>query len=139
MRKNLLLIGMAVALTTWSVAHAQDNQANQEKKAAAAAQNPASDTPGEKNLPDVVDIKGTPEVKTSNHSATINWQTNNTAATDVWLEGGGIDGHLAQFNAGGKRDHTVTFDKLKPNTTYTYKIRSGKGEVRYEGTLTTVQ
>jgi len=55
---------MAVALTTWSVAHALDNQANQEKKAAAAAQNPASDTPGEKDLPDVVDIKGTPEVKT---------------------------------------------------------------------------
>lgn len=99
--------------------------------------NPAADTSGERNLPDQVDIIGTPNVATTSNSATITWQTNNVAATDVWLQGGGIRGHRTEYQRGGRRDHQVTFSNLKPNTTYTFLIRSGKGEVRYQSSFTT--
>src|SRR5262249_24210625 len=86
--------------------------------------NPASDTPGEVNLPDAVDIQGTPQVNATNDSATITWNTNNVAATDVWLEGGGINGHRTEYDRGGSRNHSVSFNNLKGNTSYTYMIRS---------------
>jgi hypothetical protein len=124
MRKTFMLIIAAAALTPWSVAQN-------------SATNPAGDTPGERNLPDRVDIAGTPNVNPSNNSATINWQTNKNAASDVWLEGGGIRGHRTGYERGGSRNHSVTFSNLKPNTTYNYKIRSRNGEVRYESSFTT--
>lgn len=124
MRKTLLLFIAAAVLAPWSLAQNSTN-------------NPAADTPGEKNLPDKVDMVGTPNVNPSNNSATINWKTNNVAATDVWLEGGGIQGHRTQYQHGGTRDHSVTFSDLKPNTTYHYKVRSNDGQVRYEGSFTT--
>jgi hypothetical protein len=124
MRKTLMLFVAAAALAPWTLAQ---NSAN----------NPGADTPGEKNLPDKVDIVGTPNVNPNNTSATINWKTNNLAATDVWLEGGGIQGHRTQYQHGGTRDHSVTFSNLKQNTTYNYKIRSNDGQVRYEGSFTT--
>src|SRR3954470_4256003 len=162
MRKTLMLIVAAAALTTWSVAQDQDNSAKQDMKNAGSStanaaksvgkgvkkgavgtknavtgQNPSSDTAGEKNLPDSVDIVGTPNANPKKNSATITWQTNKTAASDVWLEGGGIRGHRTGYERGGSKNHTVTFSNLKPNTTYNYKIRSRKGQVRYEGSFTT--
>src|SRR5438874_12314863 len=98
--------------------------------------NPQADTPGERNLPDRVDIIGQPRVDVSRNSARIMWQTNNEAATDVWLEGGNINGHRAAYVRGGSRDHTATFDNLRPNTTYTFLIRARDG-VRYQGSFTT--
>ena len=99
--------------------------------------NPGYDTPGERNLPDRVDIIGSPRVDVGRNGARIYWQTNNVAATDVWLVGGGINGHRAGYQRGGSRDHMVTFDNLRPNRTYTYLIRSNRGEVRYQGNFTT--
>lgn len=100
-------------------------------------QNPQYDTPGERNLPDRVDIIGQPRVDVSSNSARIFWQTNNVAATDVWLEGGGINGHRTQYQRGGSRDHQVTFTNLRRNTSYTYLIRSNNGQVRYQGSFST--
>ena len=100
-------------------------------------QNPAADTPGERDLPDSVNIIGVPKVNPNRSSATIAWQTNKNAASDVWLEGGGIRGHRAGYERGGSRNHTVSFSNLKPNTTYNYIIRSRQGQVRYEGSFTT--
>ena len=160
MRKTLMLIVAAAAMTTWSVA--QDTSAKQDMKNAGSStanaaksvghgvkkgavvakntvtgQNPAADTPGEKNLPDSVNILGTPSVQPSKNSATITWQTDKTAASDVWLEGGGIKGHRTGYEKGGSKNHSVSFSNLKPSTTYNYKIRSRKGQVRYEGSFTT--
>ena len=101
------------------------------------ANNPGYDTPGERNLPDRVDIIGSPRVDVGRGGARIYWRTNNVAATDVWLVGGGIRGHRTAYQRGGARDHMVTFDDLRPNTTYTYLIRSNRGQVRYEGSFTT--
>lgn len=103
----------------------------------ATAQNPAADTPGERNLPDSINIIGTPNANPSHNSASISWQTNKTAASDVWLEGGGIRGHRTAYERGGSRNHNVSFSNLKPNTTYNYLIRSRQGQVRYQGSFTT--
>src|SRR3954465_12285430 len=124
MRRILMLTVAALALVPWSLA--QNTTAN-----------PAADTPGEKNLPDTVNIVGTPNANPTNNSATITWQTNKNAASDVWLEGSGIKGHRTEFERGGSKDHSVSFNNLKPGTTYNYKIRSREGQVRYEGSFTT--
>lgn len=212
MRKTLMLMIAALALTTWSVAQDQNNSADQDKDNAAkqdmkkaghdvkqaakatgsglkkgavstkekvtgrkddadndarrlpnrdddrdadrdrdrdrdadhktaqrtaSGQNPAADTPGERNLPDSINIVGVPSVNPNRSSATIAWQTNKNAASDVWLEGGGIRGHRTGYERGGSRNHSVSFSNLKPNTTYNYIIRSRKGQVRYEGSFTT--
>jgi hypothetical protein len=84
-----------------------------------------------------VHIVSGPEVDAGDRSATIRWATNKTAATDVWLQGGGIRGHRTKYERGGSRDHRVTFSNLRPNTTYTYIIRTREGGVRQEGTFTT--
>jgi hypothetical protein len=145
--KRLTIFVVALALASVA-AYAQDNpkhpKRNQNQTIPVTTQstsqstsNPQSDTSGERNLPDQVDIVGTPNVETSSDSARITWHTNNLAATDVWLQGGGIRGHRTEYQRGGRRDHSVTFSNLKPNTTYTYLIRSGQGEVRYQGSFTT--
>jgi hypothetical protein len=124
MRKLFMLTVAALALMPWAVAQN-------------TTQNPAADTPGEKNLPDSINIIGVPKANPSTTSATITWQTNKNAASDVWLEGGGINGHRTEYEKGGSKDHSVTFSNLKPGTTYNYKIRSNSGQVRYEGSFTT--
>ena len=70
MRKKLMLILAAAALTPWAVAQN-------------TTQNPAADTPGERNLPDSINIIGTPSVNPGRDSATITWKTNKEAASDV--------------------------------------------------------
>jgi hypothetical protein len=84
-----------------------------------------------------VHITNGPNVNPSSNSASINWNTNKNAATDVWLMGGGIRGHRVQYDRGGSRDHNVTFSNLKPHTTYTYEIRTREGGDRKQGTFTT--
>jgi len=84
-----------------------------------------------------VHITNGPNVSPRSNSATINWNTNKDAATDVWLMGGGIRGHRVQYDRGGSRNHSVTFSNLKPNTTYTYEIRTREGGNRKQGTFTT--
>jgi len=157
MKKTLMLIVAATALITSSSAQEQPSKATgqsasngasvaQDKgtaqtpatgQSASAEQNPTADTPGEKNLPDSVDIIGVPKANPNKDSATITWETNKVAATDVWLEGGDINGHRVGSEKGGSKTHSVTFSNLKPNTAYNYKIRSSHGEVRYEGKFTT--
>ena len=156
MQKTLMLIVAATALITLSSAQDQTSKATgkgvnngavaQDKSTAqtpatgqgpSTEQNPTADTPGEKNLSDSVNIIGVPKANPSKDSATITWETNKVAATDVWLEGGDINGHRVGSEKGGSKTHSVTFSNLKPNATYNYKIRSGHGEVRYEGKFTT--
>jgi len=84
-----------------------------------------------------VHITNGPNVNPSSNSANINWSTSGNAATDVWLTGGGIRGHRTQYERGGSRNHSVTFSNLKPNTTYTYEIRTRNGGDRKQGTFTT--
>jgi|tagenome__1003787_1003787.scaffolds.fasta_scaffold20800283_1 hypothetical protein len=84
-----------------------------------------------------VHITNGPSVNPSSNSASINWNTNKNAATDVWLMGGGIRGHRVQYDRGGSRDHSVTFSNLRPHTTYTYEIRTREGGDRKQGTFTT--
>ena len=55
MRRILMLTVAALALVPWSVAQN-------------TTQNPAADTPGEKNLPDSVNIVGTPNANPTNVS-----------------------------------------------------------------------
>ena len=84
-----------------------------------------------------VHIVSGPDVDAGSRSATIRWATNKTAATDVWLEGGGINGHRTAFVRGGSREHSATFANLRPHTTYHYIIRTREGEERREGSFTT--
>jgi len=157
MQKTFMLIVAATALITLSFAQDQPSKATgqganhgasvaQDKVTAqtpatgqspSAEQNPAADTPGEKNLSDSVNIIGVPKANPNKDSATITWETNKVAATDVWLEGGDINGHRDGSEKAGSKTHSVTFSDLKPSTTYNYKIRSSHGEVRYEGKFIT--
>ena len=84
-----------------------------------------------------VQIVNGPDVDAGHRSATIRWTTNKTAASDVWLTGGGIRGHRTSYVRGGSRDHRVMFSNLRPNTTYNFAIRTREGEVRKEGSFTT--
>jgi hypothetical protein len=157
MRKTLMLIVAAAALTTWSVAQDQDNSAKQDmknaghsvtnaaketgsgvKKGAVATKNKvtkedAADEAAEKT----VTITSGPNVNPTSNSATITWDTNKKAATDVWLTGGGIRGHRTQYARGGSKTHSVTFSNLKPHTTYNYEIRTREGGDRKQGSFTT--
>ena len=126
--KRFAIFALVLALVTMVPAFAQTHN---------STNNPQGDTRGEHNLADRVDIVGQPQVSTTSNSASISWQTNNVAATDVWLEGGGINGHRTEYQRGGRRDHQVTFSNLKPNTTYTYLIRAQNGETRFQGNFTT--
>jgi hypothetical protein len=192
MRKTLVLIATAAALTTWSVAQDQDNSAKQDmknaghhvaeaakatgsglKKGAVATKDKVTGRKDDadndaRRLPNrdddrvadrdrdqkqnasrnsaaardeaaerTVHITNGPNVNPSSHSATVSWDTNKTAATDVWLMGGGIRGHRTQYVRGGSRNHSVTFSNLKPNTTYTYEIRTREGGDRKQGSFTT--
>ena len=130
---------LAIALSSVSAvpAIAQTYDHRNDNRNYNSADRPQADTPGERNLPDRVDIIGEPRVDLSRRGARIFWQTNNVAATDVWLTGGDIRGHRAGYQRGGSRDHAVTFNNLRRNTTYTYLIRSNRGQVRYEGNFTT--
>lgn len=100
---------------------------------------PQSDrsTSREEALEHSVHIISGPEVDAGNRSAVIRWETNKTAATDVWLTGGGIRGHRTAYVRGGSRDHRVTFANLRPHTTYNYQIRTREGGTRKEGSFTT--
>ena len=84
-----------------------------------------------------VHITNGPNVNPSSRSGSINWSTNKDAATDVWLMGGGINGHRVQYDRGGSTNHNVTFSNLRPNTTYTYEIRTREGGDRKQGSFTT--
>ena len=126
--KRLTIFVLALALVSIVPAFAQTHN---------STNNPQGDTANERNLADRVDIVGTPQISTTSNSATVTWQTNNVAATDVWLEGGGINGHRTEYQRGGRRDHQVTFSNLKPNTSYTFLIRAQNGETRYQGNFTT--
>src|SRR5690349_4536046 len=99
MRKLFMLMVAALALMPWPVAQN-------------TTQNPASDTPGEKNRPDAINIFGVPKANPTSTSATITWQTNKNAASDVWLEGGDIKGRRPEYEKGGSRDQSVTFSNL---------------------------
>jgi hypothetical protein len=129
---------------------AAEERREQEARAARARRNSANgsalpqsegsevgETARQEALERSVQIVSGPEIATTGSSATLRWTTNKTAATDVWLEGGGIRGHRTRYERGGARSHSVTFTGLRPNTTYTYMIRTREGEVRKEGTLTT--
>jgi hypothetical protein len=109
----------------------RDNDAN---RATTANRNNVS---REEALERSVHITNGPNVNPSSNSASINWNTNKDAATDVWLMGGGIRGHRVQYDRGGSRDHNVSFGNLKPHTTYTYEIRTREGGDRKQGTFTT--
>jgi len=137
--KNAKIMLLAAALSTATVmpAIAQTYDHRYDNRNYNSANNPQADTPGERNLPDRVDIIGEPRVDVSRGGARIMWQTNNIAATDVWLVGGDIRGHRAGYQRGGTRDHFVAFNNLRRDTTYTFLIRSRNGEVRYKGNFTT--
>ena len=157
MRKTLMLIATAAALTTWSVAQDQDNSAKQDmknaghhvadaakdtghgvKKGAVATKNAVTKEDAKDEAAEAtVHITSGPNVSPSSKSATITWETNKTAATDVWLTGGGIRGHRTQYQRGGSKSHTVTFNNLKPHTTYNYEIRTREGGDRKQGSFTT--
>jgi hypothetical protein len=93
----------------------------------------ARDEAGERT----VHITNGPNVNPSSNSASVNWNTNKNAATDVWLMGPGIRGHRVQYERGGSTNHTVNFGNLRPHTTYTYEIRTREGGDRKQGTFTT--
>jgi hypothetical protein len=84
-----------------------------------------------------VHITNGPNINPSSNSASINWNTNKNAATDVWLMGPGIRGHRVQYDRGGSTNHNVSFSNLRPHTTYTYEIRTREGGDRKQGTFTT--
>jgi hypothetical protein len=93
----------------------------------------ARDEAGERT----VHITNGPNINPSSNSASVNWNTNKNAATDVWLMGPGIRGHRVQYERGGSTNHTVNFGNLRPHTTYTYEIRTREGGDRKQGTFTT--
>ncbi len=100
-------------------------------------QGEGQETRRDEQLERSVHIVRGPDVDAGDRSATIRWQTNKVAATDVWLMGGGIRGHRTRYEPGGSDSHSVTFTGLRPHTTYTYEIRTREGGDRKQGSFTT--
>ena len=117
----------------------RDERAEQDRDAGhrALPQGEDNDSRRQEALEHSVHIVNGPDVDAGDRSATIRWQTNKVAATDVWLMGGGIRGHRTRYEPGGSDHHRVTFTGLRPHTTYTYEIRTREGGDRKQGTFTT--
>lgn len=115
---------------------AKEERAEHDRDAAHRAL-PQGESAREEALEHSVHIVNGPDVDAGDRSATIRWQTNKVAATDVWLTGGGIRGHRTRYIPGGSDNHRVTFTGLRPHTTYSYEIRTREGGDRKQGTFTT--
>jgi hypothetical protein len=90
------------------------------------------------NGPDNVVIVAGPVVQNLNpNRATLWWQTNNTAANDVFY--GTDPNHMDQraYERGGSKDHTADLDNLQPGRVYYYQIRRRDGSIRTTGQFAT--
>lgn len=86
---------------------------------------------------DNVTIIAGPVVQNANgNSASLWWQTNDTAATNVRY--GTDPNNMSQtaYEPGGSRDHRVQLSNLQPGQTYYYEILKRYGNVRTTGRFT---
>src|SRR5579872_5502284 len=84
-----------------------------------------------------ITITSGPNVTPQSNSATITWNTSGRAAT--FVKYGTDPNNLSQksYQAGGKRDHSVTLSDLTPGTTYYFAIMTDDQTVRQKGQFTT--
>jgi len=137
MKKLLpILLGIALVFTLSQVVPAA---AQTTKSTAASGQQKAPEgSKREEQLEKSVHIVGEPAVgNLTATSATLTWQTNKTAATDVHYREAGTQQWKVAYEPGGNKDHSVTLTGLKPGKSYEYEIRTREGEVRKKGTFQT--
>ena len=124
MRKLLVVLSALLFCSALVVAQEKNEQKNE--------------TRHQEAMENSVHITSGPTAQPARDSVTIRWTTNKTAANDVWLTGGGIRGHRVFYMKQGSKDHTATFANLKPNTEYTFEVRTREGGDRKNGTFRTL-
>jgi hypothetical protein len=135
--KKIWLFVLAFALTG-ALAQAQSKDKDQDKDAKAQAKTAQTEgTAKEEAMEKSVHITSGPNVANlTGTSATLQWETNKNAASDVHYNCGGGKDKIA-YERGGSTNHSVTLTGLKPNSTCTWKIMTREKEVRKEGQFQT--
>jgi len=130
--KKIWLFVLTLALTG-ALAQAQTKDKDRDKDAKAQAKTAqAEGSAKEEAMERSVHITSGPNVANlTGTSATLQWETNKNAASDIHYNCGGKD--KIAYERGGSTNHSVTLTGLKPNSTYTRKIMTREKEVRKEG------
>jgi hypothetical protein len=129
--KKIWLFVLSLALTG-ALAQAQVKQDKDQDNKAQAKTAPAEGTAKEEAMEKSVHITSGPSVENlTGTSATLQWTTNKSAATDVHYNCGGKD--KIAYDRGGSTNHSITLAGLKPSSTCTWKIMTREKEVRKEG------
>ncbi len=96
-----------------------------------------ADNQAQNNGNDNVQILAGPVVQNANgSSASLWWQTNDTAATHVKYGTNPNDMNQTAYEPGGAKDHRVQLTNLQPGQTYYYEILKRYGNVRTTGRFT---
>ncbi len=106
-------------------------------QSASGQQSTNSSMPGQDQASDNVQILVGPVVQNATgNSASLWWQTNDTAATHVKY--GTDPNNMSQtaYEPGGSKDHRVQLSNLQPGQTYYYEILKRYGSVRTTGRFT---
>ncbi len=125
--KRLLFLGVLAFCASQAFAQVSPPESNAEHTAQAQSR-----------IPDTVVLTSGPTVEeVTEHSATLRWTTNKTAATRVNY--GTDPNRLVQhaYRPGGSTGHEVVMQNLQPHTTYYYEIENRYGRDRLTGNFTT--
>jgi len=120
MRLKLSILALSMALTSWGLAQTNAQTSDQNAK-----------------VNDNVRIVSGPNVDADDHSASINWKTDDLSSTYVRYGKDKNNMSKDERHSGGARDHNVTLSELQPGTKYFFAIMDSKGNVRKEGEFTT--
>src|SRR5438445_10086716 len=114
MKKLILTAAALLALAPWTLAQSNNTHAGRQN-----------------NTGDAVRITSGPNVvSTTNNSATIRWQTDDLASTNVKYGTDPNNMSQVQKHSGGARDHNVVLSGLQPGTTYYFAVMTNDGDVR---------
>lgn len=90
------------------------------------------------NINDAVNIVNGPTLRNvSPRSASLDWTTNNEAATRVRYGTNRENPEQHAYQEGGTRDHHVQLNNLQPGRTYYYEIETRGGKDRFKGSFRT--
>jgi len=85
----------------------------------------------------VVIVAGPVVQNLTGNSASLNWQTDDRAATHVKYGTDQNNPQQSAYEPGGDRNHTVQLTNLQPGQTYYYQVMRQNGTVRTTGQFTT--
>jgi purple acid phosphatase-like protein len=132
MKTLLVMLAAGSLMVGTAIAQYQNPNPNPRERSQENAQERAS------HINDAVDIVSGPTVENlSPTHAELVWQTNKEAATRVRYGTEPVEPSQHAYEPGGSRDHHVSLNNLRPNTTYHYEIETRGGKDRIKGSFRT--